>query len=820
MNRCPTSNRRFLPYALVAIAFGAYVVIFASYNEQLGTGVASLATIPVVVAGWYFGIRGGIGIAVLTIGISVVMQSSVGHSPSALAAEPGNILRMISLLLVAIVTGKLSDITTERISAIQRLEQFERQSRTHNKFLELLNGITSRALEADELKSTLHILVEQFAVLFEADDCFFARWEEATARTIPVVAYGSFHDRYPEMRFEPGEQTLTSSIMKEGRTIAIPDTKDSSYISSKIASVFHSASMLGLPLIVQESKLGAIILGYKKPQVFDAHEITRAEIAAEQMAVVLFKSQLLENAQNRVIELTALHDVALAAIEADSEDQLIIRATEIIGKNLFPDNFGILLLDENAGVLSVHPSYRFLTPEVMHMVDVPLGQGITGQVAMTGKSQRLGNVKYDENYLLVDQRTISELCVPIKLQERVLGVINAESIKRDAFTRNDERLLITLAGQLATAIEQLRKAQTERKWLDQLTHSNELIYALAHSTTHIEKAITPDEIIRVLGTELKKIQVTCLIALHDPDRRTLTISHTTVEPAVINRLDELTSHPLINSTIPFDRINSALGEKKNLTDAAHVSEPEMEFRALLGGQGSEGLSEILPAMGITPSIRPLRMPLVLEDSLLGILWVWGETITRSDIPIMSIFAKQIGISLERARLFQEVQNLALADPLTGLHNRRSFFELGRIEFSRAERFNRPFCCLMLDLDHFKQINDTHGHHAGDIVLQDFAKLCLDSVRDIDLVGRYGGEELIILMPETDLETGIRVAERLRSVTCEKQIRLNDHTLNVTVSIGIATKDENTRELETLIARADQAMYIAKHKGRNRVAVGK
>jgi diguanylate cyclase (GGDEF)-like protein len=198
----------------------------------------------------------------------------------------------------------------------------------------------------------------------------------------------------------------------------------------------------------------------------------------------------------------------------------------------------------------------------------------------------------------------------------------------------------------------------------------------------------------------------------------------------------------------------------------------------------------------------------------------GKSLTRADLPIMSIFAKQIGVSLERARLFQEVQSLALTDPLTGLQNRRSLFELGRVEFARAQRMKRPFCCMMLDLDHFKQVNDEYGHLVGDQVLQEFAKRCNASVREVDLVGRYGGEELIILLPETDRETSLQVAERLRNSVAAAPIRVFDKEIIVTVSMGVASQDENTTDLETLIARADQAMYIAKHKGRDRVAMSK
>jgi diguanylate cyclase (GGDEF)-like protein len=232
-----------------------------------------------------------------------------------------------------------------------------------------------------------------------------------------------------------------------------------------------------------------------------------------------------------------------------------------------------------------------------------------------------------------------------------------------------------------------------------------------------------------------------------------------------------------------------------------------------------GISDLLQGIGVEPS-RLLRLPLAVEEDLRGLMWIWGGAISVSDLPILSIFAKQISTSLERARLFQEVQNLAITDPLTGLLNRRSLFELGRIEFARSERLHRPFSCLMLDLDDFKKINDQHGHQTGDVVLQEFARLCRESVREIDLVGRYGGEELIILMPETRLDSARTVADRLCVNLAESVIPVAEAEIRITASIGVAAMDENTTELDTLVARADQAMYIAKHKGRNRVALSK
>jgi diguanylate cyclase (GGDEF)-like protein len=128
--------------------------------------------------------------------------------------------------------------------------------------------------------------------------------------------------------------------------------------------------------------------------------------------------------------------------------------------------------------------------------------------------------------------------------------------------------------------------------------------------------------------------------------------------------------------------------------------------------------------------------------------------------------------------------------------------------------------MMLDIDHFKRVNDTHSHPIGDQVLQVLAKQCQNSVREIDLVGRYGGEEFIFLLPETNLEVAKEIAERLRRTIANMLFPTDKGELSMTVSLGVAMYDENTLDLETMIARADQAMYVAKHRGRNRIAVSR
>jgi PAS domain S-box-containing protein len=174
-------------------------------------------------------------------------------------------------------------------------------------------------------------------------------------------------------------------------------------------------------------------------------------------------SRKAQDAQERQLkELSVLHALTVEGTRAANEDELIERATEIIGYTLYPDILGFLMLTEDGKNFYPHPSYRGNTdPNFWH--NYQIGQGITGQVAATGKPANIKDVRKAKNYIQINPKSLSELCVPMTIGERVTGVINAESFKSDFFTSDDERLLTTVAGQLATAIERLRKERAERE---------------------------------------------------------------------------------------------------------------------------------------------------------------------------------------------------------------------------------------------------------------------------------------------------------------------------------------------------------------------
>lgn len=173
---------------------------------------------------------------------------------------------------------------------------------------------------------------------------------------------------------------------------------------------------------------------------------------------------------------------------------------------------------------------------------------------------------------------------------------------------------------------------------------------------------------------------------------------------------------------------------------------------------------------------------------------------------------------QRKQMEEELHRLAVTDSLTGVANRRRLIEVGNVELQRAQRSGLPVCVLMLDIDHFKNINDTFGHPAGDAVLKEFARICTGTVRNIDTVGRLGGEEFAVVLPMSDKSGALQLAERLRACMAQAEIRTDmAQTIRFTVSIGVAQAHGMNVDFDGLLAMADQALYLAKNSGRNRVA---
>jgi diguanylate cyclase (GGDEF)-like protein/PAS domain S-box-containing protein len=241
-----------------------------------------------------------------------------------------------------------------------------------------------------------------------------------------------------------------------------------------------------------------------------------------------------------------------------------------------------------------------------------------------------------------------------------------------------------------------------------------------------------------------------------------------------------------------------------------ITPPELRDEAMAGMRqfAGTGDGDAVGAIQETEALRRdgTRMPVERSVSAFRLGGQWYAVATIRDIT-------------ERKATEARLRELATTDSLTGLFNRRHFMELAEREFARAKRYQGTRTMLMMDIDHFKRVNDTHGHDVGDEVLRELARISRTALRELDILGRLGGEEFGVLLPETDAGPAMEVAERLRRAIEQSPMTTGAGEMRITVSIGAATSKGDAETVDTLLKRADVALYEAKQSGRNRVVAG-
>lgn len=221
-------------------------------------------------------------------------------------------------------------------------------------------------------------------------------------------------------------------------------------------------------------------------------------------------------------------------------------------------------------------------------------------------------------------------------------------------------------------------------------------------------------------------------------------------------------------------------------------------------------ASILFSVAITCLIH-LAMARKLPDGLgIGIAIVAPLVI----VPLFSYLSLSLLFQLDLAE--EKLHRLSLEDDLTGASNRRHFMEMAEIELRRYRRYRIPFSIAFLDIDDFKQINDRYGHLAGDLVLCEMTKECLQNIRETDIFARYAGDEFVILMPNTTRQQAVECLERIRSCLLDKTVLYHQQPIHFTLSMGVISTNGKDTSLESLLNLVDSALYSAKKKGKNRL----
>jgi len=483
--------------------------------------------------------------------------------------------------------------------------------------------------------------------------------------------------------------------------------------------------------------------------------------------------------------------------------QVSIAASRVVD----PAELARITLDETLRILSADRAFLFLTDSGQHLSPF-LGRDDAGRdvAELTGYSASLVERVHrsgepvvvtgtDEGAALGARSVVlhglrSILVAPLLLDGRCLGVVYLDSqVAKGIFTADDAGILTALTTHIAASLETARAAQLEIS-VQAARRQRDLADQLREASQEMAAATGPDGV-------LARLLIWTDRAVGEQDTWVLT-----PHPELGTRLGRLDHDRTVVWHPPTD--------EPPLAALLSAAEPASGSAADV----PTGLHELLA--GCTSWAT---LPLRSSDVSVGLL------LLRSHRPVADLagrldvaraLAAQAATAHHRATLFAQVQALAVADELTGLANRRHFFDVARRDVDSSLRAGRPLAALMIDIDHFKRINDTYGHPTGDDVIRAVARRLEARVRRTDVVGRYGGEEFAVIL--LDSTPPSELPEHLRDAVAQEPIPTRSGALDVTVSIGLARLTAGDT-LETLLARADQALYQAKQSGRNRVHAG-
>ena len=447
--------------------------------------------------------------------------------------------------------------------------------------------------------------------------------------------------------------------------------------------------------------------------------------------------------------------------------------------------FGELVIVGGGGWVvdrSMH-GYRFPIPGPN-----PNTKVILGKRPLILNAETLG--EYDEFRSAMHGQIQSWLGVPLIAHESVIGMLTLDSTEPDYFTGDHASLAIAFADQVAVAIEQ---AVLFEKTQAALNERDALRAIIADITDELD---LPKLLNSVLIRACELLDAgSGEIGLYNEDARTIEIvADNNMGP------DYIRDH--------IDLGAGAIGRTAELREALIIDDYSKWPHAL-------------PAYKTNRWQAVMTAPLTYHQRLIGVIAIadqrFDKTFSVSDLELFEMFAHQASIAIENAQLFKQVQHLATTDDLTGLANRRELFRIGNAHFDEAREMGKPLSAVMLDIDLFKIVNDTHGHSIGDQVLRGLAALCSSSIRTVDLLCRYGGEEFTLILPGTGLAEATRIAERLRASVEATPIPTDAGEVKITLSIGLAELEDQHGSIAALIDSADAAMSRAKEQGRNRVA---
>ena len=481
-------------------------------------------------------------------------------------------------------------------------------------------------------------------------------------------------------------------------------------------------------------------------------------------------------------KVAILYDASQAVLSTFDLDEVLNRILSIVRDYFQLKNGAVMLMDKNKKELYVRQHFGRDSEDIGFRVAV--GEGLTGAAAKMKRPVYAPDVKKDARYIQVAPEIKSEVAIPLMVRDEVVGVLDFESEQLDYFKPEIIDLLTLFSTQASLALENARLYSLERRRAEQL----EAINAVAQQTTAV---LDLDDLLTVV----------CRLLLE-----WFRVDHVAVILCEGENLRVRAYEGRLTPTVPMGSLLPA--------GTGLVS------RALAQGQSIiendvASVKDYFP--GFKETTSEICVPLIFFGEKLGVLALDSagkNPFDAEEIQPLESVADICAAAIQNANYFDRMRQLAYVDGLTGIHNRRYFeMRIGE-ELERASRFQGRMSVIMVDIDHFKRLNDEFGHLLGDEVLRGVANILKQQLRKVDMVCRYGGEEFAVVVPETTGENALTVAEKLRR-------QVESHPFPgvprpVTISCGVADYPIHGITRDEVVAAADAALYMAKQTGRNRV----
>jgi diguanylate cyclase (GGDEF)-like protein/putative nucleotidyltransferase with HDIG domain len=543
-------------------------------------------------------------------------------------------------------------------------------------------------------------------------------------------------------------------------------------------------TVVGISLQAKERVFGVLLLGTPDNRSFTPAERRLLLALGHQIGVAVENSYLIQQTSRRSEELHILNEIGRALSSTLEPDILFERIYSEMRR----------LLDVNSFFIAFHDSKH---EEVRFEIEVRNGERKPKRKRPSGNHLVEFLVRTRQPLLIRDhyeeeakrlgfeplQQAGSICAVPLILYDKAIGVMAVHSAQERAFDEGHVELLRVLASEAGIAIENARLFAEEQKKSRQLTLLNNI-------SRHAITTLNPEDMLAKIAEEIEN---------------GLTYDH-----IGIAILDYSTKELIIQAEAGHRR--DAMGRRILLGEGLVGQVARSGQIALIREVNNATARTVL-----TDSVSAIALPITYGEHLHGVLYV--ESSERCEFPeqevlLLRTLADLFAGALHNALTFQKAQEQAITDGLTGVKTHRYLMEALSQEWKRSTRANRPFALVLMDLDRFKFVNDFYGHLEGDVVLQRVGHILEQNCRRSDVVARYGGDEFVILMPETTVEQARQLASKLRGWVASDPL-LRDK--NITASFGIAGFPVHGSTPQELIQVADSSMYLSKHQGGNSVS---